>query len=145
MSGKGTIMKKWWLWVGVAAVFFCGVALGAAGGSLYQRLQYAQRFKKIRASHGAYFADLALKRLERKLALTPEQQKRIKPLVHKAFGRMHELRLQFKPRLDQEMQLTMEKIKPLLTPEQRQKLKQEGGWNLLRNYHRSRKSRSRQK
>ena len=130
-------MKRGPMWAGLLAVFACGLLIGAVSGSLYERKQTAERFSRIRADKGAFLTRLALKRMQDKLALTPEQRAGIQPLLLDGFRRSQKVRDEVRPRQDQIMRETTGQIRRLLTPEQVRKLEQSGEWMLLKPWRRA--------
>ena len=80
---------RWRMWVGITAVFLCGVVLGGAGGHLLARHQAMRHISKITDDQGAFLAEIAMRRLETELDLTDAQNKKIKPLVVEAYRQGH--------------------------------------------------------
>lgn len=111
-------MRSWRLWVGVVAVFVCGVIAGAVGGNMYARYEAVRRIHEIRESGGQMLAQMTLRRLSDKLDLSERQQKQIEPLLNEAFARGHEVMEKARPQIDQIMRETMARIKKILDPAQ---------------------------
>lgn len=124
-------MPKWRMWIGVLAVFACGLAIGAVAGSLYERHAALMHIARIRADRGASIAQITLDRLTRDLELAPEQTAAIKPLLEKGFERAHQMFEEFRPQVDKVLEETAGQIKTGLKPEQAQRLAELGGWKAL--------------
>ncbi|MCB2184897.1 MAG: hypothetical protein KQJ78_00660 [Deltaproteobacteria bacterium] len=124
-------MNKRRLWLGVLAVFACGLVLGWVAGTSYEKYESARRFQLIRSTGGLYLAQMAMKRLSAKLELTPEQAGRIAPIVEEAFREMHQLRAKLHPQFESIMREVTARMKTELTPEQTAVLVQEGDWRML--------------
>ncbi len=62
-----------------------------------------------------------LRRMERELGLTPEQQKRVDALIKESQERTKRLMEPVSPQLRQEVQRAREEFRDLLTPEQRKR------------------------
>ncbi len=124
-------MNRGRMWLGLLAVFACGLVIGAVSGSLYERHQAAERYRQIRRDKGAFLTNLVMKRLRETLELTPEQQANIQPLLLKGFRTSLKVREEVRPRQDQVMRETTDRIRALLTPDQVRKLSESGEWKLL--------------
>jgi hypothetical protein len=129
-------MKRGGMWVGLLAVFACGLIIGAVSGSLYERYQAAERYSQIKADKGAFLTNLVLERLQDTLALSPQQKAGIQPLLLEGFRRSLKVREEVRPRQDQIMRETVEQIKRQLTPEQARKLQGSGDWMVLKPWRR---------
>ncbi len=130
-------MNRGRMWVGLLAVFACGLAIGALSGSLYERNQAAERYSKIRSDKGAFLTALVLHRLQENLALSPAQKAGIQPLLMEGFRRSLKVREEVRPRQDQIMRETAEQIRGLLTPDQARKLAESGEWMVLKPWRRA--------
>lgn len=124
-------MPRWRMWVGVLAVFACGLAIGAVAGSLYERQAALTHIARIRADRGASIAQMTLERLTRDLELGPEQTAAVKPVLEKGFERAHQLLEELRPQMDKVLEETAEQIRQGLKPEQVRRLEELGGWKAL--------------
>lgn len=124
-------MNRGRMWLGLLAVFACGLAIGGVSGSLYERHQAAERYSLIRQDKGAFLTSLVMKRLDELLDLSSEQEKRIRPLVLAGFRRSLKLREAIRPQQEVIVRETTAEVRGLLTPQQQQKLEQSGEWKLF--------------
>ncbi len=124
-------MNRGRMWLGLLAVFACGLAIGGLSGSLYERHQAAERYSLIRQDKGAFLTSVVMKRLDELLDLSPEQQKRIQPLVLDGLRRSLKIRDAIRPQQGAIIRETTAKIRGLLTPAQMRKLEESGEWKLL--------------
>lgn len=124
-------MSKWRMWMGVLAVFACGLVLGAVAGSLYERHAALTHIARLRADRGASIAQMTLERLARDLELAPEQSVAVKPLLENGFARVHQLHEDLRPQLDKVLEETAGQIRQALKPAQVQRLEELGGWKVL--------------
>jgi len=119
------------MWLGLLAVFACGLVIGGLSASIYERHQAAERYRLIRQDKGAFLTQLILGRLEDTLELSAAQKARIRPLLLDAFRRSLKLREQVRPQQEQIMRETTGQLQGLLTPAQVKKLAASGEWKLL--------------
>ncbi|MBU4276132.1 MAG: hypothetical protein KKC30_05255 [Proteobacteria bacterium] len=124
-------MKRSRMWLGLLAVFACGLVIGGLSASIYERHQAAERYRLIRQDKGAFLTQLILGRLEDTLELSAAQKARIRPLLLDAFRRSLKLREQVRPQQEQIMRETTGQLQGLLTPAQVKKLAASGEWKLL--------------
>lgn len=119
------------MWLGLLAVFACGLVIGGLSASIYERHQAAERYRLIRQDKGAFLTQLILDRLDDTLELSAAQKARIQPLLMDAFRRSLKLREQVRPQQEQIIRETTGQLQSLLTPAQVKKLADSGEWKLL--------------
>ncbi|MFH2126544.1 MAG: hypothetical protein ABIK12_08500 [Pseudomonadota bacterium] len=124
-------MKRSRMWLGLLAVFACGLVIGGLSASIYERHQAAERYRLIRQDKGAFLTQLILDRLDDTLELSAAQKARIQPLLLNAFRRSLKLREQVRPQQEQIIRETTGQLQGLLTPAQVKKLADSGEWKLL--------------
>ncbi|MBU4566107.1 MAG: hypothetical protein KMY53_02215 [Desulfarculus sp.] len=124
-------MKRSRMWLGLLAVFACGLVIGGLSASIYERHQAAERYRLIRQDKGAFLTQLILDRLDDTLELSAAQKARIQPLLLEAFRRSLKLREQVRPQQEQIIRETTGQLQGLLTPAQVKKLADSGEWKLL--------------
>lgn len=128
-------MKRGRMWLGLLAVFACGLVIGGLSGSLYERHQAAERYRLIRQDKGAFLTSVVMKRLDNLLDLGQEQRERIQPLVLEGFRRSLKLRETMRPSQEDIVRQTTAKVRGLLNPQQQKKLDQSGEWRLFLHHH----------
>lgn len=124
-------MKRSRMWLGLLAVFACGLVIGGLSASIYERHQAAERYRLIRQDKGAFLTQLILDRLDDTLELSAAQKTRIQPLLLDAFRRSLKLREQVRPQQEQIIRETTGQLQGMLTPAQVKKLADSGEWKLL--------------
>lgn len=124
-------MKRSRMWLGLLAVFACGLVIGGLSASIYERHQAAERYRLIRQDKGAFLTQLILDRLDDTLELSAAQKARIQPLLLDTFRRSLKLREQVRPQQEQIIRETTGQLQGLLTPAQVKKLADSGEWKLL--------------
>lgn len=103
------------IWLVVIGVFALGVVTGASLGSAY-RLRAGDRGR-----HGERHDKDIFKRMSRDLNLTDEQAGQVRAILEETREEYRALRSECRPRYDAARQKGRERIRALLTPEQRQK------------------------
>ncbi len=103
----------------VLAVFVLGIALGAlgvylAGGRVWGARPEATSYRDKRAH--------LVEQLTRELTLTPEQQKQLEAILTDMQAKYRALHEQITPQTEQVRQQGRERIRAILTPEQKPKL-----------------------
>ncbi len=104
----------------VLAVFVLGIALGAVGGHLLEDRLWSGHSDK--RSHGEKAK--IVEQLTRELNLTPEQQKQLDAILADTMGRYQALHEQIRPQLEQTRQQGRDRIRAILTPDQRPKFEE---------------------
>jgi Spy/CpxP family protein refolding chaperone len=105
----------------VVTLFLLGIALGAAGASLYLRGRPQPAIgRHIHASRAEIVS-----RLSHDLDLTPEQKSQVETIVDNAHDRFHALDQQLEPQYDAIRQDARSQIRAVLTPEQKTKFEEE--------------------
>ncbi len=110
----------------VAALFLVGVLVGGLGTHLFFVNQ------PHRPGPGGFRGDHFLELLERELALTTDQMRRIEEILEQSHAEGDALRREMLPRLRTTMAETRDRIREVLTPEQQAKFEE------LRQQHRRR-------
>ena len=103
---------KWIASVLVLAAFLAGILVGILGTHLVMR---GGRHIPPRAAH--FLAE----RLDRRLDLTDEQEKKIEEVIARRHARMNAIWESARPRIHDEIEATNNEIASILTPEQRVK------------------------
>ncbi|HUJ75024.1 MAG TPA: hypothetical protein VL359_09205 [bacterium] len=111
-------MTSWRFRLGVVAVFALGVLVGAGGISVY----WKARIHEIFHSPPSKVAERVLNRLSRDLDLTAEQREKARPIVVEAQAEFAAFRQAHLPELFALMRQNVERLKPILTPEQQERL-----------------------
>ena len=128
-------MSKWRMWVGVLAVFFCGLVFGWVGGGVYHKYKAIAHFERMKKSGGVFLADVTLERLTKEIDLTGRQRALIRPLLLHGFKRIDDIMREHGPKMDKIMREVADKLAEHLTPAQKEKLGKEGAWRFLRPPH----------
>ena len=106
MSAKSTAV------IVVVAAFMAGILVGIAADHLF--LMHHPRIPR-HASH------MLVSRLDRRLDLTDDQEKKIEAIIARRHERMNAIWAQARPRVHAEIEATNNEIAQVLTPEQRVK------------------------
>lgn len=99
----------------VLLVFLLGAGLGAAGMRCW-----GQRFWWPAMSAAAR-RDKFIRSLSRELSLTPDQQQQVTSIVDDTMAKMHNLDQQHQPEYDDVRHQARDRIRAILTPEQKPK------------------------
>ena len=103
---------------GLIVLFLAGALTGIGGTILYH--QYAQEDQGERGP--AARQERIMNRLIQELALTPDQQTRIEPIVSRAHVDILQLRFQHQPEVEQILTQSLGDIKATLSTDQQAKL-----------------------
>ncbi|MGD9124283.1 MAG: hypothetical protein PVG60_04275 [Desulfarculaceae bacterium] len=117
-------MSKAKMWIGVIAVFVVGMVIGAFVGSLLERQLFISKFEHFRRERRGPIVESMLEKLSRRLDLTPEQSRKIKPVLEKGFRQMMEIHREVSPRFEKVFKENHLEIKKHLTKEQQKKLEE---------------------
>ena len=123
-------MKRWQALVALAGLFVLGVAAGGLGAHLY----YARALERP-PGPPPFFADFMGPHLERRLDLTAEQRQQLRAVLDESRREAEALRHDLAPRMRDVMERSEQRIREILTPEQRQRFAE------LRRHHRRRSDR----
>jgi Spy/CpxP family protein refolding chaperone len=123
-------VKRWQALVALAGLFVLGVVSGGLGAHLY----YARALDRP-PGPPPFFAGFMGARLERHLDLTPEQGARMRQILDQSRREAEALRRDLAPRMRDVMERSEQRIRELLTAEQRQRFEE------LRRRHRRRSDR----
>ena len=123
--------NKWRMWVGIVAVFICGLIIGGVGGHLWARNQAMRHISRISHDQGSFMAEMTLQRLSEELNLTRDQAVTIKPLLINAYRLGHERIKETRLKMDDIFKKTMEAIKQHLTQEQIKQVDPKQGFRML--------------
>ena len=110
-------MKRLTALAAVFSLFAVGVLVGGFAVHLYYMKDQRQRAD----GGGRFRVGRFIERLERDLALTAEQRRRIDEILQQARVESDELHREMVPRVHEHMQQTREQIRGVLTPEQQEK------------------------
>ena len=75
----------------------------------------------LQFSSGAFASNHVVRRLDRALDLTPDQEQKVRAIVERRRARVETLWRESQPRIDEEMESAHREIEALLNPEQRLK------------------------
>lgn len=108
-------MKKPLALVSVVALFLVGILVGVLGTHMFYHLHLQDPGQ---ASHRAMrrFSEM----LEHRLGLTPEQKTEIDLILREARAESDAIRDEIRPKVEEHMAATRERIEAVLTPEQRE-------------------------
>jgi len=116
-------MKRTIAFTCVVGLFLLGILVGALGMHLY----YAQKFPPP-GSRGGGPREMAgsfhIERLERRLGLTPDQKRRIDDILVDSRAEADAMRRELGPRVRAHAESVRERIREVLTPEQRDRFDQ---------------------
>jgi Spy/CpxP family protein refolding chaperone len=106
-----------WPWIVLAGCAFlfgfaCGSGLTLAG--VLHRVRQSLRHPEMRSERAAQF-------LNRRLKLTPEQQKQVTAILQEQNRELGKLRRETMPRVAERLQATRDAVDQVLTPEQQQR------------------------
>jgi Spy/CpxP family protein refolding chaperone len=108
---------SWKIVLYATLIFVAGLLIGAVGSPFLARAF-------LRPPSPAAMSDHLFKRLEKDLALTPEQGAQIKPLIDQMSSQMNSIRSDTSKQISDSINETNSKIAEFLTPEQKTKLDQ---------------------
>lgn len=123
-------MKRWQALLALAGLFVVGVVSGGLGAHLY----YARALERP-PGPPPFFAGPHGWLLDRELDLTAEQRRQLREILADSRREAEALRRDLAPRLREVMERGDERIRELLTPEQRERFDE------LRRHHRRRSER----
>jgi len=110
-------MSRAWALVSILALFLAGVSIGALGMHLYQERSERGPQAPFPGPPRAF-----MRQLESRLELTPEQRRKIAAIRRESWRESESLRRELRPRIQEHMEATREKVLAVLTPEQRERL-----------------------
>ena len=123
-------MKRWQALVALLGLFVLGVVSGGLGAHLY----YARALDRP-PGPPPFFGGRLGPRLERHLELTPEQGEQLRDILDETRREAEALRRDLAPRMREVLERSEERIREILTPEQRQRFEE------IRRQHRRRSDR----
>ncbi|MCA1660070.1 MAG: hypothetical protein LC642_06000, partial [Verrucomicrobiaceae bacterium] len=106
---------KIWLAVALVVVFAAGLATGLFAGARHARHVFKGR-------HGGFAGERMREHIRRELQLTPDQYARVAPILDETGEELEAIRTETSRRISETMTQSHEKLAPLLTPEQRDRL-----------------------
>ena len=112
-------MKRWKIWLGIAALFLSGVVIGASVTAYLVK----KRVGHWRGNNIEHASQHSFERLTRALELTPEQQEQIRPIVRETHKKLFELRRSARPKAREIIQSHARQIAELLEPKQKKKFR----------------------
>ena len=107
---------KWMAAVVVLVAFASGILVGVAGSHLLR--SHRPRHIPKRAAH------FMVERLDRRLDLSDEQEKKIEAIIARRHERMEQIWSSAHPRIEAEIEATNKEISSILTPDQRVKFEE---------------------
>ena len=114
MSAK---VIRWKLVSGLLLVFVLGILAGSLGTGFYLKHRLVPLIKEPRARKS-----FIMKRLSKKLSLTPEQQTKIEPIISQMIQNRREFYRKARPEIKTIMDQGFIKIKAELSEDQKEKL-----------------------
>lgn len=108
---------KWKLALAFFIVFVAGLATGGMFGAFHLRRHIA-----LGPPHSGEVGDRMREHFRRALDLTPEQEKKIAPIVESTTSKLEAIRVETAERVRTVMEDSKREIAPILSPEQKQKL-----------------------
>jgi Spy/CpxP family protein refolding chaperone len=108
---------KWKLAIAFLIVFVAGLATGAMFGAFHLRHHIA-----LGPPHSGDVGDRMREHLRRALDLTPEQEKKVAPIVESTTSKLEAIRVETAERVRTVMEDSKREIAPMLSPEQQEKL-----------------------
>lgn len=124
-------MKRWTAVVLLIVAFL----LGAVVGGLCVELVHLRRIAAWHRGEGPPEFDFLVRRLERRLDLSPAQAGQVEEIVDRARRDLWQLRREVEPRIRGRLEQARVEIEEVLTPEQREELERLGP-ALLPEHHR---------
>lgn len=112
-------MKNWRVWTAFLLVFFLGTVAGVAGGG-YVMKKRIQSFQKMR-SDKFVVRDKFLKRIEKKVAPSPEAMAKIRTIVQDSQAKLQTIRKNTAIEAAAVVDDAMVKIRAELTPSQQER------------------------
>jgi Spy/CpxP family protein refolding chaperone len=109
-------MNRWVAFVSIAALFVSGIAIGALGMHVFDVRQGPPHPSGPPPHHGAAIDDL-----QRELDLSADQREKITAILEESWRAGEEIRREMKPRLDQHIADTEQRLMEVLTPAQRER------------------------
>lgn len=106
---------KWIAAIVVVVAFASGILVGVAGSHL---LRPRRPHIPARAAH------FMVERLDHRLDLTDEQEKKVEAILARRHERMEKIWASAHPRIEAEIKATNDEISSILTPEQRAKFEE---------------------
>ncbi|MDK3157984.1 hypothetical protein QPK87_15580 [Kamptonema cortianum] len=118
---QNRFLKHWKAAVAVVVIFACGALSGALGSAWFfkQKIQAFTDPAKAKRHH-----EMRINRMAEELELTPEQMEQIKPIIDAQMREARQLRQRTAHAMRAIRERGMAQMAPLLTQEQRQKLRQ---------------------
>ncbi|ABK18795.1 hypothetical protein [Syntrophobacter fumaroxidans] len=110
---------KWKVWLGLIALFLSGVLVGVAGTGFYLKGSLEQ---SLIGGHRPMMGKNIMRRLAGELQLTGEQRVEVGRIICEAERRLMETRRKHRPEVEEIIRGAIAQMKPLLTPEQQEKL-----------------------
>jgi Spy/CpxP family protein refolding chaperone len=110
---------KWKVWLGLVALFLSGVLVGVAGTGVYFK---GSLERALTGGHRPMMGKMIMHRLNAELHLTEQQRVEVGKIVCDSERQLTEMRRKHRPEVEEVIQGAMARIKPLLSPEQQQKL-----------------------
>jgi Spy/CpxP family protein refolding chaperone len=108
---------KWKLAAAFLLVFGAGALTGAFFG-----FHHLRHHVMLGPPHSGEVGDRMREHLKRSLGLTPEQEKKVAPIVEATSAKLEAIRVETADRVHIVMEESKKEVAPLLTPEQQKKL-----------------------
>ena len=115
-NGNGNVKRRAALWVGV--VFLLGALLGGVTGYLFAGHSHADTRMPLSDDERRL---QKVEKLTKELSLTPDQQKQLDSVMRDAQSKFKGIREASQPQIDAIRQQAREKVRAILTPDQKPK------------------------
>ncbi len=117
-------MNIWKAILAALVIFFAGAVTGSLAVKLLQNQPRVQSNRPDRPDPGLNRRRDYLSRLDRELELTPVQHQRIEKILSDSQDRMRKLWLTIDPKAKEDIKVTHERIREVLTPEQQRRFEE---------------------
>jgi Spy/CpxP family protein refolding chaperone len=96
-------------------ILLAGIAIGAASALILQRPRPIGPF-----TGPEFVSEAMIRGLRRQLQLSPEQMEKVESILQKHMQKLHEIRMNARPQIAEQLRLMNEEISSVLTEQQRQ-------------------------
>lgn len=117
-------MNIWKAILAALVIFAAGAVTGSLAVKLLQDQPRVQNNRPDRPDFGQNRRRDYLSRLDRELQLTPGQHQRIEKILSESQDRMRKLWLTIDPKAKEDIKITHERIREVLTPDQQQRFEE---------------------
>jgi Spy/CpxP family protein refolding chaperone len=110
-------MNKLKLATGIVLIFALGILTGVFGSGMY----FKSRIDRFRESGPQMRKEMLMKRLTRRLDLTPQQQEKVTVIFEEMREQLFSLRTKHRPEMERIREQGHARIKAILSPEQQKR------------------------